>query len=98
VIGASVSELPRLLPTSASAEAFGGVTYHIDGELVPVLTVDVSNRSIYFEHHILLWKHPSVRIALKQMKGALKRMMAGMQVFVTEARGPGVSGVSHSMR
>jgi len=62
-----MSELPKLLPTSASAETFGGVTYHIDGELVPVLTVDVSKTSIYFEHHILLWKHPSVRIALKQM-------------------------------
>jgi uncharacterized protein (AIM24 family) len=89
-----MTELPRLLPTSATAESFGGVTYHIDGELVPALTIDVSKSSVYFEHHILLWKHPTVRISLKQMKGALKRMMAGMQVFVTEASGNGMIAFS----
>ena len=45
---------PILLPTQATAETFGGVTYHIDGELVPVLTVDVNLMSVYFEHHVLL--------------------------------------------
>jgi uncharacterized protein (AIM24 family) len=81
---------PRLLPTSAADETFGGVTYHLDGELVPVLTVDVPHgASIYFEHHVLLWKHPTVEIGIRTMKGALKRMMAGMQVFVTEASGRG---------
>jgi uncharacterized protein (AIM24 family) len=89
-----MTELPRLLPTTATAESFGGVTYHIDGELVPALTIDVSKSSVYFEHHILLWKHPTVRISLKQMKGALKRMMAGMQVFVTQASGSGMIAFS----
>ncbi|MGH7617623.1 MAG: AIM24 family protein, partial [Gemmatimonadaceae bacterium] len=83
-------ERPRLLPTSATDETFGGVTYHLDGELVPVLTVEIGPRMpIYFEHHILLWKHPSVSIEVKPMKGAMKRMLAGMQVFVTEANGTG---------
>jgi uncharacterized protein (AIM24 family) len=86
--------LPTLMPTSASAESFGGVTYHIDGELVPVLSVDVSQMPVYFEHHILLWKHPTVRIGLKALKGLLKRMIAGMQVFVTEASGPGIIAFS----
>lgn len=83
------NELPRLLRTAAHDETFGGVTYHLDGELVPVLTVDVSRQPVFFEHHILLWKHPTVRVARKPMKGALKRMMAGMQIFVTEASGQG---------
>ena len=87
-------DLPRLMPTKAEAETFGGVTYHIDGELVPVLTVDVSQRPVYFEHHILLWKHSSVRIGLKAVSGALKRMIAGMQIFVTEASGPGMIAFS----
>ena len=87
-------DLPKLMPTKAEAETFGGVTYHIDGELVPVLTVDVSRSSIYFEHHILLWKHSTIVIKLKQMQGALKRMMAGMQIFVTEASGPGMIAFS----
>src|SRR5450432_3527777 len=89
-----MNELPKLMPTSASAETFGGVTYHIDGELVPVLTVDVAQMPVYFEHHILLWKHTSIQIGLRPMKGALKRMMAGMQVFVTEAKGPGMIAFS----
>ena len=89
------SSSPRLLPMAKESETFAGVTYHIDGELVPVLTVDVTpDRPVFFEHHILLWKHPSVEIRLRPMKGALKRMIAGMQVFVTEAAGSGQVGFS----
>lgn len=83
-------ERPKLLSTKASNETYAGITYHLDGELVPALTIELSQgQSIFFEHHILLWKHPSVRIGIKPMKGALKRMIAGMQVFITEAEGPG---------
>jgi len=86
---------PRLLPMAKESETFAGVTYHIDGELVPVLTVDVApNQPVFFEHHILLWKHPTVEIRLRPMKGALKRMIAGMQIFVTEAVGNGQVGFS----
>ena len=87
-------DLPRLLPTRAQGETFGGVTYHLDGELVPVLSVDVSKTPVYFEHHILLWKNSSVRIRIKPMAGVLKRMVAGMQVFVTEASGDGIIAFS----
>ena len=86
--------LPRLMPTRAEGETFGGVTYHVDGELVPVLTVDVSTAPVYFEHHILLWKHPQVAIRLRPVAGALRRMIAGMQVLVTEASGPGMIAFS----
>jgi uncharacterized protein (AIM24 family) len=81
---------PTLLASSASDETFAGVTYHLDGELVPVLTVELTSaQTVYFEHHILLWKHTSVTIGIRAMKGAFKRMMAGMQIFTTEAQGPG---------
>ena len=89
-----MSSLPTLMPTKPTAESFGGVTYHIDGELVPALSVDVTNMPVYFEHHILLWKNTTVRIQLKALKGMLKRMIAGMQVFVTEASGQGVIAFS----
>jgi uncharacterized protein (AIM24 family) len=89
-----MSGWPQLLPTGVQAETFGGVPDHIDGELVPVLTVGVSARPIYFEHHILRWKHPTVQISLQPMKGALPRMMPGMQVFVTEARREGMIAFS----
>ena len=83
-------ERPKILPTSATDEMFAGVRYHLDGELVPMLTVEMPpGGAVYFEHHVLLWKHPGVDIGIRPMQGAFKRMMAGMQIFVTEARGPG---------
>lgn len=81
---------PELLPTSRQGETFGGFTYHIDGELVPVLTVDLeAGQQVYFEHHIMLWKHPAVGIGIMALRGAVRRMMAGVQVFLTAAAGPG---------
>ena len=60
------------------------------GELVPVTQVDLAAAdSIFFEHHILLWKDPSIAIAAKAMPGMGKRILAGLPVFVTEAQGPG---------
>ena len=45
-------ERPVLLPTSAQAETFAGVTYHLDGELVPVLTVELTpDTTIYADRH-----------------------------------------------
>lgn len=81
--------VPTLLPTTAQDETFGGVTYHIQGELVPALQVELSNTGIYFEHHILLWKDPTVQIGLHPMKGGFKRMLAGMPFLLTGATGPG---------
>ena len=81
--------VPILLPTAARDETFGGVTYHIEGELVPALHVELSAMQVYFEHHILLWKDPAVEVSLKPLKGAFKRVLSGMPVFMTQAKGPG---------
>jgi len=80
---------PVLKATTAQAESFAGVTYHVDGELVPVLTVEISSVPVYFEHHILLWKDPQTSIGIKSLSGAFKRILSGMPVFMTEAHGPG---------
>ncbi len=83
-------ERPKILPTQAADETYANVRYHLDGELVPMLTVEMPpGGAVYFEHHVLLWKHPGVNIGIRPMQGAFKRMMAGMQIFVTEAQGPG---------
>jgi uncharacterized protein (AIM24 family) len=88
-------ERPALKLPTVQEESFGGVTYHLDGELVPMLSVELDgNTSVYFEHHILLWKEPSIKIGVRTMAGAIKRMMAGMQIFITEAQGPGAIGFS----
>ena len=81
--------VPVQLPTAARDETFGGVTYHIEGELVPVLHLELAALPVYFEHHILLWKDPGVEVSLKPLKGAFKRMLSGMPVFMTQAKGPG---------
>jgi uncharacterized protein (AIM24 family) len=81
--------VPIQLTTSVQNETFGGVTYHIEGELVPALHLELSNTGVYFEHHILLWKDPAVQVVLHPMKGAFKRMLAGMPFLLTGAAGPG---------
>lgn len=80
---------PVLKPSTAQGETFAGVTYHLDGELVPVLTVEISSVPVYFEHHVLLWKDTQTEIGIKQLAGAFKRVLSGMPIFMTEARGPG---------
>lgn len=83
-------QAPSLLNTSVQNESFAGYTYHLQGELVPVLTVELKpQQAIYFEHHILLWKNPTISIGIRAMRGLLKRMIAGMQIFITQAIGPG---------
>jgi uncharacterized protein (AIM24 family) len=86
--------VPVLLSTSAINQTYSDLTYHIEGEVVPVLHVELGHAPIYFEHHVLLWKDPSVGIDIKPLKGAYKRMIAGMSVFVTQAHGPGNIGFS----
>ena len=66
------------------------MTISIDGQLVPVVDVMLGNQlTVYFEHHILLWKHPGVQIGFKSLRGMAKRFFAGLQIFITEAQGPG---------
>jgi uncharacterized protein (AIM24 family) len=86
--------IPVLRPTVARNESFAGVTYHIEGELVPILHLELSGVPVYFEHYILLWKDLSVQIGIKPLKGALKRVLSGMPVFLTEVNGPGQIGFS----
>jgi len=82
-------EPPQLLPTTVADGRAPGVYYRIDGELVPVLHIWLDGSvPVFFEHHVILWKDPALDIGLRG-KGALKRMVAGMPLLMTEARGPG---------
>jgi len=81
---------PQKISSSTGHVSFAGLSYSIEGEVVPVLTIDLnSGASVFFEHHIFLWKHPSVNIGLHKMKHAFKRIMAGLPIFLTEATGSG---------
>jgi uncharacterized protein (AIM24 family) len=81
---------PEILPTEVAAGEAPGVRYRIQGELVPVLHIWLDGSiPVFFEHHVVLWKEPAVDIGIRPMKGAFKRLVAGMAIFMTEARGPG---------
>ncbi len=86
--------VPIQLTTATRDETFGEVTYHIEGELVPVLQVELTSVPVYFEHHVLLWKDPNVQVGVKSLQGAFKRVLSGMPIFMTEATGPGRIGFS----
>ena len=81
---------PQLLPTQVSEGEAAGIRYRIEGELVPVLHLSLDGRmAVYFEHHIVLWKSPGLEIGIHALQGGFKRVVAGMQIFMTEAKGPG---------
>ena len=68
----------------------GDMTIKVEGELVPVVDVELGSRqTIYFEHHILLWKQPNVTLGFMGMQNVAKRFFAGLQIFISTAQGPG---------
>jgi uncharacterized protein (AIM24 family) len=81
--------IPQLHPTTLRNESFAGVTYHLEGELVPVLHLELDRMPVYFEHHVLLWKHPQVQVGVKSLRGGFTRVLAGLPIFMTEATGRG---------
>jgi uncharacterized protein (AIM24 family) len=60
---------------------FGQSTCQIEGLYVPVADINLAaSDSVYFAHHVLLWKDPSTVITTMSLKGAWKRMFAGIAV------------------
>ena len=89
----SVGAYTEPVPESANPKEpiqVGDTTVRIEGELVPVVDVELGPRTtIYFEHHILLWKQPQVRLGFMGLQNAGKRFFAGLQIFISTAQGPG---------
>lgn len=84
----------RHVPTRADDTA-AAVPHRITGELVPVLEFELNGAgSVYFEHYILLYKSPSVRLGAAMPRGALKRVLGKMPVFLARAEGEGLLAVS----
>lgn len=81
------------VPESANPKdpiRLGDMTIKIEGELVPVVDVELgSQQTIYFEHHTLLWKQPNVTLGFLGFKNAAKRFFSGLQIFISTAKGPG---------
>src|SRR5262249_45692144 len=79
---------PQLVATQHIHQQ-GLTPYRIEGELVPVLVVSLSQMPIYFEHYVLLWKSLGVSISIKPLRGMGRRILAGMPILVTQAGGNG---------
>lgn len=90
-------ELPPI-PDMAHIQ-FGHSKLQIEGELVPVADFDLHEQEIiWFNHHVLLWKDPTVRLERKSLDGGIKRMFAGLPLILCNAQGPGhvALSVDHS--
>jgi uncharacterized protein (AIM24 family) len=82
-------EAPRL--RDLTEIKFGdGSTCQVEGEIVPVVEVSlVAGESVFFEHHVLLWKERQVRLDVLPLKDMMKRLLAGMPLVITRATGAG---------
>ena len=69
---------------------FGNSFCQIEGTYVPVADLNLAGSdSVYFTHHVLLWKDPQVNITTMSLRGGWKRMFAGLPLIMTQAQGPG---------
>ena len=69
---------------------FGASVCQIEGTFVPVADMNLAAAdSVYFAHHVLLWKDGKVGVDVMPMKGGFKRLMAGLPLIMTQAHGPG---------
>jgi len=69
---------------------FGNSVCQIEGAYVPVADMKLAPEdSVYFAHHVLLWKDPQIQITTMSLKGGWKRLFAGMPLIMTQAQGPG---------
>jgi uncharacterized protein (AIM24 family) len=86
---------PADIVTTRDPLQVGDVSIEVEGGLVPVANVHLGGTySVYFEHHILLWKQPIVSIKVRGRQGMARRFFAGMPIFLSEASGPGNFAVS----
>ena len=69
---------------------FGDSFCQIEGLYVPVADMNLAAPdSVYFAHHVLLWKDPQINVTTMPLSGGWKRLFAGMPLIMTQAQGPG---------
>jgi uncharacterized protein (AIM24 family) len=81
-------QAPRL--KDATRIPFGASTVEIDGRVVPVLEVSLDPRdTVFFEHHVMLWKHDSVPMSVMTAPGGARRLLGDLPFVLSVAHGPG---------
>ena len=72
-----------------------GIRLRVEGHLVPIVELELTDdHAVFFEHHTILAKSPRLGVGLMPMRGALRRMLAGLPVLLTRAQGPGTLALS----
>ena len=82
------AEAPRL--RDMTEFRFSSSTCQIEGEIVPVAEIALAQGdSVFFEHHVMLWKEPQVPMSALNTGGGMKRTLGGMPHILSVAHGPG---------
>jgi len=65
-------------------------TCQLDAGVVPVVEISLAAAdSVFFEHHVMLWKDETVPMAVMSTPGGTKRLLSGLPFVLSVARGPG---------
>lgn len=80
-------EAPRL--KDMTEIQFSESSCQVEGEIVPVAEISLNGGdSVYFEHHVMLWKDQTVPLTVKKLSSG-KRAFAGMPFVISVATAPG---------
>ena len=75
---------------------FGNSFCQIEGTFVPVADFNLAPEdSVYFTHHVLLWKDSATTLSTLPLRGGWKRLFAGLPLIMMQAKGPGHIAFSH---
>ncbi len=77
---------------------FGQSVCQVSGKYVPAAEVRLgAGEGIYFSHHQLLWADTQVTLGNQPLKGAWNRKMAGLDVVMMQATGPGALALADNV-
>jgi uncharacterized protein (AIM24 family) len=70
--------------------SFGASVFQLDGTVVPVADVNLgAGETVFFEHHVLLWKDDNVAMSVMSAPGGMKRLLGNLPFVLSIAHGPG---------
>ncbi len=81
-------QAPRL--RDLTEVGFGSSVFQVDGTVVPVADVNLGpGDSVFFEHHVMLWKDEQVAMSVMSAPGGAQRLLADLPFVLSVAHGPG---------
>jgi uncharacterized protein (AIM24 family) len=69
---------------------FGNSVFQLDGTVVPVADLHLgTGETVFFEHHVMLWKDDNVAMSVMSAPGGMKRLLGNLPFVLSIAHGPG---------